>query len=91
MKRIFNVTLEHNTFDVLPGETILEGAIRNEVPFPSSCASGSCGACRTKVIEGKTEQFTVKRIGLSAEEYSNGYILACISSPLTDMKVNWKD
>lgn len=88
MKKIFNVTLDNKTFDVLPGETILEGANRNEVQFPSSCASGSCGACRTKVIEGKAEQLTVKRIGLTAEESSNGYILACIATPLSDLKVS---
>lgn len=29
MKSIFNVTIEHNTFNVLPGETILEGAVEH--------------------------------------------------------------
>jgi ferredoxin len=91
MNNNYRIELDGNSFEVLPDETIVEAALRNQIKFPSSCLSGRCGSCRTKVFEGKAVQEEVKRIGLSSDEIKQGYILACISKPLTDMKISWKD
>ena len=41
--------------DVGAGETILEALRRNGFDAPSSCESGSCGTCRTKLLAGEAE------------------------------------
>lgn len=87
MKKLITIKLDEQNFEIFPEESILEGALRNNIKISSSCHSGSCGACKTKIIEGKAIQAEVKRIGLSKEELSQGYILTCISKPLTDMKL----
>lgn len=88
MKKLLSINLDGQTFDTWPEETILDAALRNEIKIPSSCHSVSCGACRVKVIEGNSLQAEVKRIGLTKEELSEGFILTCISTPLTDMKIS---
>ena len=48
---------------------------------PYSCKGGVCCTCKAKVIEGKammTENFS-----LSEEEVEEGFILTCMSHPIT--------
>lgn len=87
MKSLFLIKINEDEFEINPGETILEGATRNEIDIPHSCTKGSCGACIVKVIGGEVEQLHVNRLGLSNDEKINGYILACISTPVTDMQI----
>ncbi len=57
-------------------ETVLESALRQEVPVPYSCTMGGCGACRMKLLEGA---MTLEEPNcLTAEERSEGYVLTCI-------------
>lgn len=88
MKKLITINLDNQCFEIFPGESILEGALRNEIKISSSCHSGRCGACKTKVIEGNANQADIKRIGLTKEELLQGYILTCISVPSTDMKLS---
>jgi ferredoxin-NADP reductase len=57
-------------------ETVLESALRQQVPVPFSCTMGGCGACRMKLLEGA---MTLEEPNcLTAEERSAGYVLTCI-------------
>lgn len=57
-------------------ETVLESALRQQVPVPFSCTMGGCGACRMKLVEGA---MTLEEPNcLTAEERSGGYVLTCI-------------
>ncbi len=73
----FNISAENAQ------KTILENAIANDIQLPYSCKHGVCGACKAKVVSGKTK-FTIPeneiaKWALSDEERQNGYILTCIS------------
>jgi ferredoxin-NADP reductase len=50
----FTVVLARSkkSFEILPGKTILDTLIENDVDVPSSCKEGICGTCETPVLEG---------------------------------------
>lgn len=43
-------------FEAGPGETLLEAALRQGADVPYSCASGSCGLCKARIVEGSVER-----------------------------------
>lgn len=69
-------------YTVEPGETILEKGLEEDVDLPFSCQSGLCTACRGKCLSGKVKMDEDE--GLSEAEISEGYMLPCVSHPLTD-------
>lgn len=69
-------------YTVEPGETILEKGLDEDVDLPFSCQSGLCTACRGKCVSGKVKMDEDE--GLSEAEINEGYVLPCVSHPLTD-------
>jgi glycine betaine monooxygenase B len=65
--------------------SLLDAAEQGGVDIPSICRAGVCGTCRTRVLEGdvRCESQT-----LDAEETASGYVLACVSHPVTDCTVD---
>ncbi len=59
--------------------------MKNKIPYPHDCTVGTCGSCRTKLIEGKVEAITPFAYTLSKEELESGYILACQALAKTDL------
>lgn len=53
----FSVRLERSAIDltIAPGVTILEAIREAGLSAPSSCESGTCGACRTRLLAGVAE------------------------------------
>ena len=49
------VTLEPGgrTFEVGPGETILDAALRAGLALPHGCREGACGSCRLRLLAGR--------------------------------------
>jgi ferredoxin len=39
-------------FDVTAGETVLQAALRQEIPVPWGCGGGVCGVCMGKIVSG---------------------------------------
>lgn len=80
--------LRGRRYALVDHETVLESALRQEVPVPYSCTMGGCGACRMKLVEGAIALENCNC--LTAEERSEGYVLAkggrrrraCLSQPL---------
>ena len=74
-------------FDVSPGETVLEAAIRAQVKLPHECTLGGCGTCRVKLAAGSVsyEEFPM---ALSPEEAEKGYALACQARPTSDLVIS---
>lgn len=70
-----------------PKETILNGALRNDVAFPYSCKVGGCGSCKCQLVEGKVRELTDKSYLLSKEEIEQNYILGCQSIPKTNVVI----
>ena len=44
-----------HTFIALPGETVLQAALREGFPLPYGCRNGACGTCKGKIIQGTVE------------------------------------
>ncbi|PWR21732.1 2Fe-2S iron-sulfur cluster-binding protein [Zavarzinia compransoris] len=63
------------------GATILGAALKAGVDYPSNCRVGSCGACKSRLVEGEIRALTDFSYTLSADELSAGCILACQAVP----------
>ncbi|RWC12345.1 MAG: hybrid-cluster NAD(P)-dependent oxidoreductase [Mesorhizobium sp.] len=66
--------LEHRC---APGETLLDAARKCGVYVPTACQQGVCGTCRIAKLSGEVAMCDLG--GLTSEEKSAGYILACCS------------
>jgi CDP-4-dehydro-6-deoxyglucose reductase, E3 len=73
------------SFDVLPGETILAAARRAGLALPYSCLSGSCGSCKSRLIEGAVSYPYNPPAALSEEERSTGQALLCQAVASSDL------
>lgn len=62
-----------------PGETLLDAARNCGVYIPTACQQGICGTCRTVKLAGEVVMDDLG--GLSCEEKSAGFVLACCSRP----------
>ncbi len=69
------------------GDTILETALRLDLPYPHGCRSGNCGACKSELVSGDVELSPYSEFALTAEERSHGLILACRAVPWSDCEV----
>ncbi|GAB7142205.1 fatty acid desaturase [Mycobacterium riyadhense] len=77
----FTLSGEQATFDLVPGDTILEGALQLRSDAPYACMGGACGTCRAKLVEGNVAMD--HNFALGQAELDAGYILTCQSHPTT--------
>src|SRR5882724_55302 len=51
------VTAKNGTrdFECAPGEKILHAGLRSGVELPYECATGTCGTCKAKLVNGRAE------------------------------------
>jgi len=66
-------------------ETLLEQGEDADLVLPYSCRAGMCGRCKAKLISGEVKQSSSD--GLTDFEKSQGYILCCASTPITDVTI----
>ncbi|WP_070962680.1 2Fe-2S iron-sulfur cluster-binding protein [Vibrio sonorensis] len=73
----FTVTLlpKYKTFKVESGQTVLEAALSNNIPFPNRCQIGACAACLCRKIEGKVTYHLEPM--LTEKEQEQGWVFAC--------------
>jgi phthalate 4,5-dioxygenase reductase subunit len=64
-----------DVIDVPVGATILEALRLHGVEVPSSCESGTCDTCRTKLLEGEADH----RDLVLAEHERDSNIMVCVS------------
>jgi ferredoxin len=69
-----------------PEETLLESSEKNGVLIPWGCRQGNCGTCLTKLVSGDVRMETHE--ALSDHQRSQGYILPCVSRPLSDVTLD---
>jgi len=67
-------------FEVPTSKTILEVLRDNGYEVPSSCETGTCGTCRTKMLAGQADH----RDLVLAEHERADNIMICVSRALTD-------
>jgi p-cymene monooxygenase electron transfer component len=93
LKKLFGEKAPHavtlrpggRSFEIPRGETVLERALKAGIAYPHDCTVGTCGACRTRLVEGQVEAITPFGYTLSREELEAGYILACQALPKSDL------
>jgi len=71
------------------GQTILEAALAQGVPYPHGCRSGNCGACKSRLVSGDVDLSPHSEFALTDEEKSQGLVLACRSVPWEDVEIAW--
>jgi ferredoxin-NADP reductase/ferredoxin len=69
----------------LAGEPLMTSFEKAGYAIPSLCRSGSCSLCRVKVLSGKV--FQPAEVPLRRSDRHFGYVHACVSYPLEDLKV----
>lgn len=77
-------------FNSEPGESLLDAAYRASVVMAYSCRTGRCSSCKCKVIEGESTALH-EELGLSEREKADGWILSCVRSATSDMRLEMGD
>ncbi len=70
-------------FECAETTTILAAIKAAGLPLPSSCARGMCGTCKTFKHAGEVTM--AHEGGIRQREIDRGFILPCVSRPLTDI------
>jgi glycine betaine catabolism B len=70
---------------IAENETILDVADQAHVFIDNACRSGTCGACRVKLLSGKV--LMPVEDSLTQGEKARGYILACQALAQSDVVV----
>jgi CDP-4-dehydro-6-deoxyglucose reductase len=88
----YQVRIQHprQTFEVEPGESILEAALRNEIALAHDCMNGFCGSCRIKLAEGMVD-YLEQPAALTPEDERAGYALACQARPTSNLIIDTVD
>lgn len=71
------------TFEVPPGESILDAALAKGIRLPHQCRGASCGECKAQVLEGKVDHGWALGFAITEAEKAEGYCLTCQARPLT--------
>lgn len=77
-------------FESDQGVSILEAAAQAKIKFPHSCKTGRCSTCKCKVVSGETKVL-VTELGITETEKSEGWILSCARSAITDVVLEVED
>ena len=75
------------TFETLGGESLLEAAIRAGISLPYGCASGNCGLCKARLIEGSVQKTRQHDYVLSQASRARGDFLMCSNQSDGDISI----
>ncbi len=67
------------------GEPLMNTLERYGIVVPAVCRSGACSACRIRLLSGQV--FMPAETGLRESDREHGYIHACVSYPLGDLRI----
>jgi CDP-4-dehydro-6-deoxyglucose reductase len=83
----YRVTLQPSklTLDVDENESILSAALREGIHLAYGCRSGTCGTCKSLLLEGKVAYPVEQALSLSDEEKQQGITLICQAQPCSDL------
>lgn len=72
-------------FDTQDQERLLYGGLRSAIALPYECATGTCGTCKAKLIEGEVEDLWPDSPGKKHLNPEHGEILACQCRAKSDL------
>ncbi len=79
------IEFNHNKYESLEGETVLEALLRQGIPIPHGCKSGICQGCLMRY-----DNYTptpVEQNGLSASQRQKNLFLSCQCKPKNNIQV----
>ncbi|WP_327687964.1 2Fe-2S iron-sulfur cluster-binding protein [Streptomyces tubercidicus] len=71
------------------GQTLLDAGLASGLPMPHSCTVGNCGECLVRLRSGEVTQNEPNC--LTADQKADGYVLACVSCPLSKVTLDIAD
>jgi toluene monooxygenase electron transfer component len=74
-------------YHCMPGETLLAAGLRHGITLPYECATGTCGTCRGRIIEGDAVMAWEKAPGAANLNRLKGDCLLCQTVTTTDAVV----
>ncbi|MDX1592765.1 MAG: 2Fe-2S iron-sulfur cluster-binding protein [Gammaproteobacteria bacterium] len=74
-------------FEVVGGDTLLEGALRAGLAVDYGCNNGICGRCRARLISGEVHRIRHHDYAFGEAEALAGAILTCSTTPLGDVVI----
>jgi NAD(P)H-flavin reductase/ferredoxin len=77
---------EGQAVELRPGETVLDGLLRNGQRVPHSCRAGACKSCLMRAVEGRPPE--AAQVGLNDAQKAQGYFLACAARPSDPLVVD---
>ncbi|MBT3308377.1 MAG: 2Fe-2S iron-sulfur cluster binding domain-containing protein [Gammaproteobacteria bacterium] len=92
MSSIFEINLPVNqgmikTFECSRQESILQAGLRAGLPLRYKCTNGSCGECKTQLIEGEVRTIGHQDFHLSPQEQQQGWFLSCTHAPKSTLNI----
>jgi len=82
----FQISLKNGlTLEAKAGEPLMNSLERFKITLETSCRSGECSLCRTKLLSGKV--FHPTGVKLRKSDRAFGYIHPCMAYPLEDLEI----
>ncbi|MEN9946075.1 MAG: hypothetical protein RLZZ293_461 [Pseudomonadota bacterium] len=66
-------------------DNLLDSALQAQLNLPHGCKSGSCGACKCKVVTGDVELTDYSSSALSEDEITDNQVLLCKAHAKSDL------
>jgi toluene monooxygenase electron transfer component len=74
-------------FQASPGEKILYAGLRAQTGLPYECATGTCGTCKARLVEGQVDDAWPEAPGRKFLKADRGEFLMCQCSPRGDVSI----
>ena len=85
----YNIKVEFEkktfSFSCQNDQDIISAASINGIDLPSSCCSGVCTSCASRILEGSVEQEDA--MGLNDDLREKGFALLCVAYPKSDLNI----
>ncbi len=93
MSTIHTVTLpidgeREKTYECSSEESILQAGLRAGLSLRYKCTNGSCGECKTRLLEGEIKPIHHQDFQLSAQEQREQWFLSCTHAPASTLNIN---
>lgn len=85
------LTASGTSFEVGPGENVLEAALRQAVILPYSCRTGTCGTCKGRIVSGDVILGDYQEQALNQSERERGFALLCQTQARSDLQIEARE
>jgi len=70
-----------------PKSSVLDAGLIEGINLDHSCANGTCGECRARLVEGEIEQLRAHDYRLNDAEKADGWFLMCCQRATSDLVI----